>query len=155
MSEDIKIMHISDIHYSGLKDSSRLDKLYNIIKNYKTNYICITGDLIDSNNVVESDINSKYLIEWIKKLSKLSVILISLGNHDIFLRNRHKLVKYYNKDFWNRIRSINNVYVLDNEAYSDKNIYVYGFTLSYEYYYKYKKESVKLLLDEINKNRVN
>lgn len=148
-------MHISDIHYSGLKDSSRLEKLYNIIKNYKTNYICITGDLIDSNNVVESDINSKYLIEWIKKLSKLSVILISLGNHDIFLRNKHKLVKYYNKNFWNRIRSINNVYVLDNEAYSDKNIYVYGFTLSYEYYYKYKKESVKLLLDEINKNRVN
>ena len=90
-------MHISDIHYSGLKDSSRLEKLYNIIKNYKTNYICITGDLIDSNNVVESDINSKYLIEWIKKLSKLSVILISLGNHDIFLRNMLKelFIQFY------------------------------------------------------------
>ena len=66
-------MHISDIHYSRLKDSSRLEKLYNIIKNYKTNYICITGDLIDSTDIDIDKID--IFINWLNKLSNICKII--------------------------------------------------------------------------------
>ena len=86
------IILISDIHYTNRKDIKKLDKLYNVLKNMKSKYVCIVGDLIDS-----YDIEKKYIID----------------------------------------------------------IYFYGFTQSFDYYYKNKCESLDLLLNEIDNNNVN
>ncbi len=155
VKKDIKILHISDIHYSGIKDRKRLNKLYKKISTYKVDYICITGDTINSNNIVEKRINRDCIISFLNKISMISKVIISLGNHDIFTRVGKDLKKYYDKEFFNMIRNIKNVYLLDNEYYSDDDVYIYGYTQSFNYYYKYKKEDKNIMLNEINKLNIN
>lgn len=152
---NIRIIHISDIHYSSIKDINKLEHLYNKLSTYKANYICITGDLIHSNNVIENDMNYKMIVKWIKKLSKLSTILISLGNHDIYIKDGKHIKKYFNNKFWNELDNIENVHVLNNKIYKDDNINVYGYTQSMDYYFKEKDESVEILLKEIKENKIN
>lgn len=147
-------MHISDIHYSGIKNMKRLNYLYNKLSEYKVDYICITGDLIDSNNIIENSINYSFILEWLKKLTNISKVLISLGNHDIFTRKGKNLKKIYNKKFWENISSIDNLHLLDNSSYSDSNVYVFGYTQSFDYYYKNKHEDKNIMLKEIKKYEV-
>lgn len=154
INKNISILHISDIHYSGINDKNRLDYLYNKLKEYKVDYICITGDLIDSNNIIEKNINKIYITEWLKKLTSISKIIISLGNHDIFTRVNKGLKKYNNREFWKELRNINNLYVLDNTYYSDKDVYIYGYTQSFNYYYRKKQEDKFKMLKEIDELKI-
>lgn len=154
VSKDIKILHISDIHYSGIKNMKRLNFLYEKLSKYKVDYICITGDLIDSNNIIENSINYSFILGWLKKLTNISKVLISLGNHDIFTRIGKDLKKLYNKQFWNDVRNIDNIYLLDNESYRDDSVYVFGYTQSFNYYYKKKDEDKNIMLKEIDKYNV-
>lgn len=140
------IILISDIHYTDRKDIKKLDKLYNILKNIESKYVCIAGDLIDSYNI-----EKKYIIDYLKKLSKIKKVIISLGNHDI----RKKYSSYFDRDFWDVISNIDNVYLLNNKGVLIDNIYFYGFTQSFDYYYKNSSESLELLLSEIDNNKVN
>lgn len=144
-----KIMHISDIHYSGACDSKRLDFLYKKLSNYEVDYICITGDLIDSNNVIYDAFNKSLLINWLKKISSNRKVLISLGNHDLFKRVGSSVEKCYNKTFWSEINNINNIYLLDNTYYEDDKVFAVGYTQSFDYYYKYKKEDVNIMYNEL------
>lgn len=143
------IILISDIHYTDRKDIKKLDKLYNILKNIESKYVCIAGDLIDSYNI-----EKKYIIDYLKKLSKIKKVIISLGNHDIRLKYK-KYTSYFDRDFWDVISNIDNVYLLNNKGVLIDNIYFYGFTQSFDYYYKNKYESLELLLSEIDNNKVN
>ena len=143
------IILISDIHYTNRKDIKKLDKLYNVLKNMKSKYVCIAGDLIDS-----YDIEKKYIINYLKKLSKIKKVIISLGNHDIRSKDK-EYTSFFDKDFWNTIKSLDNVYLLNNEGVLIDDIYFYGFTQSFNYYYKNKCESLDLLLNEIDNNNVN
>lgn len=151
IKRDISILLISDIHYSGIDDAYKLNYIYNKISTYKVDYICITGDLIDSNNIVEDSINSNFITEWIRKLGSNRKVLISLGNHDIFTRVGKDIKKYINKDFWNKLSLIPNVHILDNKTYRDENICVFGYTQSFNYYYKFKCEDKEIMIKEMNK----
>ena len=146
-----KILVISDIHYSGKQDNNKLDKLYNTLKKYNPNYICIPGDIID-----DVEINDKeYLYEFLKKLGKICTVILSLGNHD--LRSGKKIDNYrsyIDKDYINKLNNINNVYLLNNSDKSFKDIYFYGYTQSFNYYYERGFEDKNIMKKELLKYNV-
>lgn len=144
IDKDIKLLVISDIHYSGIKDVKKLDKLYKKIQKYDLDYICIPGDTLDNKDVK----NKEYLINWFNKISKLSTVIISLGNHDI-REGKKEYKSYYDEELFNKINDIDNVYLLNNTCKSFKDIYFYGYTQSFNYYYALKKEDDNRMIKEI------
>lgn len=151
LKNNINIIHLSDIHYVNKRDIKLLNKIYDKLKKYKINYICITGDMIDSNETLDKDINKDILKNWLIKLSTLSPVLISLGNHDMYINLHNKPVYSFNKIFWDSINKLDNIYVLDNKDYMDNNIFIKGYTQSIDYYYKNKYEDKNIMMNELNK----
>lgn len=142
INKDIIIAHISDIHFSKTTKYKKLEDLLNYIKNIKPNYIMITGDLIDIPNITK-DSKIKELISFLTKLSKIAKVLISLGNHDIILKEDFI--------FFEHLNSLNNIHVLNDSSYIDEFIYVLGVTLPNEYYYNITgAESTDLLIAKLN-----
>ena len=65
---DIKIAHISDIHFSHDYKLKRLEMIKTKIKKLKPDYICITGDTIDIYDVI-NDTNFIDFKKWLKEIS--------------------------------------------------------------------------------------
>lgn len=147
---DAKILLFSDIHYTGIKDRKKIEKLINKANTYEVDYICITGDMLET-YIINNEIDSNYFIDFLTRLTNISKVVISLGNHDTIDRDKRKI---YKKDFWNKVAAINNLYFLNNNGMLVDNIYFYGFTQSKDYYYKYKSENAKLMLRDIDNNGV-
>ena len=148
---NIKIMIMSDIHFSKCVKDKKLNYITKYINKEQPNYILIPGDLIDSNNDIEVLNEKDRLINWLKEISKNTITLISLGNHDIFRRINGKRVYFKNEELINEIDNINNIYVLDNTNYEDDNIYVSGITQNYKYF---EHENIEILLDDLEKNNL-
>ena len=151
---NIRISIISDIHFSrgSLK---KLEILLKHLTNIKPNYILIPGDLIDSSDAVKDTKVKEELLSFIKNLSKISKVIISLGNHDFYKIKKKRLIKnihecYFSYHLFYEISLINNVYLLDNDIYEDKKIYIAGITVPFKYY---QDESSNILLKELNKNK--
>ena len=79
-----KIVHISDIHYSKKYNTKILDKVRKEIEQHNPNYICITGDLIDTYNATKTK-EFEYFINWLKKLSEIAKVII-LNSKNVVLR---------------------------------------------------------------------
>lgn len=148
IKKDINLLVFSDIHFSSNKDINKLEKLLKRIEKYKIDYICIPGDTLDVPNI-----NYDYLIKFFTKLSKISTVLISLGNHDIRIKITEYREYYYN-EFWDKINKIDNLYLLNNNSKNFKDIYFYGFTQSFNYYYEYKNENPTIMKKEIKEYNV-
>ncbi len=123
-----RIVLISDIHYFSKRIINHLYNVLNEIKSLKPDYICIPGDIVDDKNIKDQD----FLVNWFNDLSKISKVIISLGNHDFYYN--HESMKSYDKELFDRIDRIKNVYVLDNRVYSNNGINFIGVTLPNEYY---------------------
>lgn len=150
-----KILLFSDIHYTGLKDKKKLIRLFNKIKEYDEeydiNFICIPGDTLE--NVKMKD--DYFLVDWLKDLSTIATIIISLGNHDLKIKRKNKKNYFHNDKYWDKIKNIDNLYLLSNEGILIDDLYFYGYTQSYDYYYGERgTESEKLMLTEIEKYNV-
>ena len=128
-----KIMLLSDIHYYTKKDKYVLDNIIEIVKNNKTDYICITGDLVDANPISDSDI----LLNFLKELQSKATVLICLGNHDM----KNIKTKYnYDEVLWNKIKKTG-CHVLDNTSFKDNDVTFLGITVPFSYYYVEKEKS--------------
>lgn len=130
------IVHISDIHYYNKNDIKNLNKVFDSIKKINPEYICITGDLIDESNINDEDI----LISWLVKLSNISKVILSIGNHEFYI-DRHKGIYGLNDNLFNKIKNIKNLYLLDNKNILINNINFIGLTLPVEYYNKEEDKS--------------
>ncbi len=129
-----RIVLLTDIHYYCSKNKNKLNKILEVLKNDKYDYLCIVGDLIDVGIVKDIDI----FINWIKELSLLSPVFISLGGHDL-ISNSKQIEYYYNELLFDEIKKISNVYILDNKAHCVGNIRFIGLTMPIDFYYKYKE----------------
>ena len=129
------IVLISDIHYYSKKDIKYLNKILDKITRLKPNYICIPGDIIDECNIEDE----KYFIEWLTKLSNITKTIISLGNHEYYIDKRKNLYGF-NKELFQKIKKINNIYLLDNENVIIDDINFIGLTLNKDYYYKHYED---------------
>lgn len=145
--KNITIALFSDLHFYPEIKKSILDKITTQIKIRKPDYIAITGDILDSSDITNIEVLKTFLIE----LSKISKIIVVLGNHD---EKKGKMGKWsYEKnnalvDFLN---TQNNIYLLNDNTYidNDKNICFYGFNLSY-HYYEVKDEEYNTFTKEVN-----
>ena len=152
-NEDINMMLFGDLHYSDKFNDKKLDLIYNKLKN--SEYIFIAGDLLDSTDVVNNIDKRDKLIKFLEKVSKKSKVFITLGNHDLAIRNKHKKIKDDNNEFWLEVSKIDGIYLSRyNNYYEDDKIIVYLLEQDYDYYYKNKHESRELLLDRIKEDKI-
>ncbi len=135
-----KIVLISDIHYSSKKDIKNLNIVLDRIKKINPDYICIPGDTIDKSEIKDS----VQFINWLKKLTKISKVIVSIGNHEFYItKNKFGL----NRDFLRKISYIDNLYLLNNQNIVIDNINFIGITAPIECYNN--KEGIKQYLKNI------
>lgn len=155
--KDTTIALISDIHFYEGYNKKILNKLYNQLLKSKPNYICITGDILDSSN--ECNLNDLYT--WLKDISTISPTLVVLGNHDEKYGHMGNWKHKVNKEYVNELKSIKNLYLLDDNNKTFDDINFYGFNLSYKYYeennelYSIFEEEVKDLNPKFKKEQYN
>lgn len=141
---DASICLISDIHFYRNYKVRLFNNIINNIKKHNPNYICITGDIVDIPDIIDTNEISK-LYDFIKELGNITKVIISIGNHDI--TNKYKYT--YNKDFFNKLKNINNVILLDNERYIDNNICFIGYTQSFSTLFNECGDE-EIIIDEVN-----
>lgn len=129
-----KIVVISDIHYYNKKDIKKLNKVLKRIEFIKPDFICIPGDLIDEAKINDKDL----LIEWLTSLGKICKVIISIGNHELFITKKH--IPTFNTGLIEQIKGIDNIRYVDNNIYSEDGINFIGITLPFDYYYKYDED---------------
>lgn len=131
-----KIALLTDLHYYKASDIKKLNKVYESLKVSQFDYICIAGDFIDVGNLRDIDV----FINWLKKLATLKKVFVSIGGHDI-VYDKKKKEYFYNDELYRKIKSINNLYLLDNDVYEDEEVRFIGLTLPLDFYYKYKENN--------------
>lgn len=145
LKKDITFIHIGDIHYNETTSTKKLEYIKYAIEDAHPDYIFITGDLSDRPKITKNKEKIKLLVSWLNSLGNIAKVFISLGNHDIILEEDYK--------FFNKLNDINNIYVLNNQSYEDKNIFISGFTLPTNYYYNIEKhEDENALLETLQNN---
>ncbi len=140
---ELKFFLISDIHFSHKVASKKLQAITEQARKQQPNYILVAGDLIDELGAIINETNLRRLTSWLEQLGQVAPVLIALGNHDfyrknpvhnnIFSKKRHWFAEK-NQRYIDALNEIPNVQVLDNQIYEDKNVYIFGFTQSPEYY---------------------
>lgn len=143
------IAHISDIHFSVNYKIKRLEKLKAKLKEQSPNYICITGDLLDEYEVVETKEIEKFT-NWIKEISEISKVIISLGNHDFIEKINNKYFEH-KKTKWIEDLENNKIKILNNKIYKENKITFIGYNPNHEYYNKYKEKRIEKYNEEISK----
>ena len=124
-----KIVLMSDIHYHSKNDIKRLNNVLDNIKKIKPNYICIPGDILDKANVFDFNL----LIEWLKKLSSVTKVIVTLGNHEFYVKKSKNIYRLSDKHI-NKIKQIENLYLLNNENKIIDDINFIGLVLPIEHY---------------------
>lgn len=147
LKKDITFIHIGDIHYNETTSTKKLEYIKYAIEDAHPDYIFITGDLLDRPKITKNKEKIKLLVSWLNSLGNIAKVFISLGNHDIILEEDYK--------FFNKLNDINNIYVLNNQSYEDKNIFISGFTLPTNYYYNIEKHEDENALLETLQNDFN
>ena len=149
---NIKICLLSDIHIGKLTNRKDLESLIKILSTSNIDYIVISGDLIDTPSIIDK--YSDLILDFLKRLGEIAKTFIGIGNHDYIDYSKNK--KYnYDKEFFSKINKLANVYLLDDNTYTDNNIHIVGITLKYNYYEDYKdKENIYSFIDDI-KNKYN
>lgn len=143
-----KICVLSDIHFSYRVKNKKLESLRKKLERRKPDYIFIPGDIVDSNNMIEKSSEEKRLLNWLESLGKICPTILSEGNHDVYHKTNKAERKesgdrwaiYQNPAFRKKVNKLKNVYYLDNEAFEDKNVYVFCLTLSPKTYCLLKEE---------------
>lgn len=81
VNDDVRIVHISDLHISSMYDGNDISKLVNYINILNPDIICITGDVFDNRSSLDIDLNLVY--REFKRLGPKYGTYVCQGNHDI------------------------------------------------------------------------
>ena len=143
--KDLKIAHLSDIHYSLNFNDEKLLKIENKMNKLNPDYICITGDLVDSLTVTEKP-EMQFFISFLERLADKYKLLVVIGNHDMRDYSGGGNNKWYEK--------LNKkIIVLQNSSYEDENIYFYGLFFE-EKYYNCEPDNSNLLAEKLKKIKI-
>ena len=156
-NSEFKICLMSDLHYCHEIKDEKLNMILKKIEKIEPNYTMIPGDLVEGKEEIKNIQDRKRILIWLKEISNISKTLISLGNHDYFntnlnLKNISTYLKYQLlRDFFNEIAEYSNLYVLNNENFSDDKIFVTGYSQSKYYFKNDNIENKDFKYDELNK----
>lgn len=146
------IAFLSDIHYYENFDINLENEILDKVKLMVPDYIIITGDIIDKACFLDEEFNKDKLVNFLKKLSFITKTFLILGGHDLEDKKEQNYEKY--KKMWHKLfDNKENIYLLDNDIYTDDNVNIIGITLDYEYYRERPYENVSLIIDEIKKDK--
>ncbi len=148
-----KICLITDLHYSEDYDLSILDRIEASIIRHKPDFVCLSGDIIDSGDMVYKKSISK-LKSFIKRLAKTSQVIVSLGNHELSSIKTNKFSKKIEPanifdvtNWFMDLNKIENVYFLNNKNLVRGDLCFIGFNPDLDYY---KKEDNKVFINELD-----
>jgi len=101
----MKVLAMSDVHNNQMAFAG----LLKLVKQEKPDYVCLAGDTLD-----RTDCDVSQLIDWLKSLSKMTTVVVGLGNHEMatcgFWPRRIKAGE--NLDFYAAVRKIKNCVLL-------------------------------------------
>jgi len=141
-----RIMLIADIHYYHTYNVKILDGIVEKAKELKPDYICIAGDILDT-QAESKHPNTKMLYAFFESLTHIAPLLVVIGNHDIA---GHKATdRVMPTKFLNKIKHLDNVFLLNNNGLTFDNITFYGYNASHDYY-RSRERNTKLLEKEFN-----
>ncbi len=130
----LKIAVISDLHFGSKVTDRKLNAIKKFLKGLSPNYIFLPGDLIDCANTVDDEREAKRLLKFLQSVADIAPLLISYGNHDFYRRSGKDWIEDTNESFFSDVATLKNVHLLNNQIFTDKNIFVLGFTQSFDYY---------------------
>lgn len=127
--DDLKILHLSDLHINKKTTISQIEELINICNDLVFDFCVITGDIIDT--------KVKFIKEKLEILNKLKgkVYYIS-GNHDLFYGLEDLKKGLFNFIFMDNIC---NVIIYKNEI-----IHIAGLPDRFSKFFKIKREENKI-----------
>lgn len=135
-TQDIDILHFSDLHISPFFYDLKLTEICTLAQEKRPNYICITGDLIDYATILESKKYREKIELFFKRLGSIAPVLYILGNHEVFRYEEQQPTHIYHEDWFFNLNKISNVTFLNQTSYEDDKLYCYGLTLNPEMYQK-------------------
>lgn len=144
IKKEVTLFFISDLHYDHPNDLKKYHFITKEIEKNIPNFLIIGGDLLDSAKPNKGE----RLLELIQLWAQKTTILIILGNHDTTICTP-KETYYKNTSFWNPLKKIPNVFLLDNQIYETKEIRWIGITLPFSVYYDHQ-ESTNSLIQYMN-----
>ena len=125
--KDLKIVIISDLHFSKLVTDKKLDLITSEIKKINPDYILIPGDIINSLDEIDDTFEYNRLLSWI---NNLGTTILSIGGHDFYKKNNSNW-KYQDPDkLIKGINSLKKAHILNNSKYEDAFIFITGYTQS-------------------------
>lgn len=131
ITRDIHSKLYSDLHYNPLDDLSFFYKEIETLRKKQIDYAFFLGDIIDSRYTLDE---LKELLEVFEEISKLTKVLMVLGNHDFYTRLEDGFwIEHDDFAFFEELKNIG-VMVLNNEYYVDENVMVYGLSFDANYY---------------------
>lgn len=123
INNKIKIVLITDIHVMDETPKTYIDNIIKATKKVSPNYICLVGDYFSGYGQYNfnNPLSMKLINELLNELSKISPVIISLGNHDLTIKKEEELRKTF------RTLKDKNIYPLDNESIEFNDIFFSGF----------------------------
>lgn len=155
LQDPFKIVVMSDLHFSYQVSDRKLQAILNQVKLINPSYLLLPGDLIDTVDMVDKKAERTRLLKFLEELGRLTVVILSLGNHDMYRKPGPKQSGWQYESasfFFDQIRQLKNIHLLDNQVYEDENIYCLGYTQSFTYYETKEgtAEDLKIMLDELS-----
>ena len=137
LSQDINIVHLSDVHFGSVRHREIIHKISSKLKELEDScdIAIISGDLADGSSVVEE--------QDFMELKEVDMpIIFTPGNHDFY------------PGIENVINACKNagIMVLNNDNFEFRNLNVYGLTYSFD---EIEMPSIEEIKSKINPNLVN
>ena len=122
VENDIKIASVGDIHISKSVGEKDINNIYESLAREEPDYVCLLGDIIDSPKELTKRFDD--LEKLIKSCSSIAPTMIVLGGHD-FIYDVPDLSDESN--VWGKLNQLSEVYILNDEIYSDDKIIIGGY----------------------------
>ena len=159
VNSDVRLAVFSDLHYHNNFPLHILNRITKQIREAKPDYICLVGDILDQVKYKKLD----RLVDFLNEIGKIAPIICVLGNHDEKSGSMWTWKHETNKHLIEALKSVNTLYLLEDDIYNGDGITFYGFNFSFNYYsnckesyeeFAYEADKLKGKLDSNNYNVV-
>ena len=144
----------SDIHYHPNVDKEIYKLLVKYVKETKPDFVLMPGDLIETFNFIENIKEKDFFESIIKSLAEVAPVIIVPGNHEI---GNFEISNFSNRDYnyntkvmkyFESLNRFNNVYFLNNEQTTIKDIMFLGFNPTLSTYLKNDERTNEIFIED-------
>lgn len=137
---NIKITTLGDLHISEIIGSKKLNPIMKQLEKEKSDYYVFLGDLVDAPSELTKIEKQMELLKLLNTTAQIAPTMVILGSHDYVTEEKQSEYFDYKKDFFNKMKEINNLYLLNDMTYTDSKVFFMGYLQSLKYYYGKKQE---------------